>query len=142
MKNLLLIAIIGLTLTVSCVNKEHKENVESEKIELRQLLKTNEYKTTKSGSFFLIAADYHSRETREVSIEVFGKVGEGYRYIKMPLEKVRIIIDSSVSDPYIIIKPRRYYSLDEVLNEGYGAEYYKIFCREEYLPEKLLPIEL
>lgn len=143
MKNLLFLLII---LTTSCGLSESQL---SKKMPLRQLVKTDENNTYKSGGFFLISGTYSEYSRKESFVKVFAKVEGGYRFIKMPMHLIKVFIDNKIKTPYIQIKYR--YSIpenrnrikddDDILKHGY-IEMYHIYCPEIYLPEKLIPIEL
>jgi hypothetical protein len=74
-----------------------------------------------------------------------GKIDDEYRFIQFDFERARIKIDNSVKTPYIVLNYKNYkeLSIDEQLNHmnWYGVTV-TIVCPEQYLPEKLLPIQI
>jgi hypothetical protein len=73
-----------------------------------------------------------------------GKVKDEYRFMQFDFEKVRIKIDNKVTTPYIVLNYRETseMSMDYLLEYGYYVKSVTIVCPEQYLPEKLLPIQI
>jgi hypothetical protein len=117
----------------------------SDKIYLRQLVNTTVSETYTHGSFFLVAGSITSESTTETVIKLMGKIDDEYRFIQFDFERARIKIDNSVKTPYIVLNYKNYkeLSIDEQLNHmnWYGVTV-TIVCPEQYLPEKLLPIQI
>jgi hypothetical protein len=117
----------------------------SDKIYLRQLVNTTVSETYTHGSFFLVAGSITSESTTETVIKLMGKIDDEYRFIQFDFERARIKIDNSVKTPYIVLnyKNDKELSIDEQLNymNWYGVTV-TIVCPEQYLPEKLLPIQI
>jgi hypothetical protein len=117
----------------------------SDKIYLRQLVNTTVSETYTHGSFFLVAGSITSESTTETVIKLMGKIDDEYRFIQFDFERARIKIDNSVKTPYIVLnyKNDKELSIDEQLNHmnWYGVTV-TIVCPEQYLPEKLLPIQI
>jgi hypothetical protein len=135
---LLLIAIVTLS---SCEGPipRHSEN-----IPLRQLVKSETRTTYASASFFLIAGSASSGEYTTTNVKAMGSVNGEYRYLQMEFEKVRIKIDNSVKIPYVILNYNdvSITDTDYLLKYEYHIDSYTIVCPEQYLPERLLPIQL
>jgi hypothetical protein len=140
MKKLLLLLVAVATLMSCDKPKEHQ----SEKIPLRQLVKSETKESYSSASFFLIAGSAHSGTYTDTDIKAMGSVNGEYRYLKMKIEKVRIKIDNSVKIPYVILKYETFDKVDtdQLLMYDYKVDSYTIVCPEQYLPERLLPIVL
>jgi hypothetical protein len=73
-----------------------------------------------------------------------GEVNGEYRFMQFNFELVRIRIDNKVKTPYIVLnyvysEPQ---SIDELLDYSYHMKSVTIVCPEQYLPERLLPIQL
>lgn len=149
MKNLLIIVLLALL--TSC-GKEIDYTFTSDKMELRQLKQSTETTASSSGWYFLVAASYKSEEHVEQVVKVFAKVDGRYRYIEMPLEQIRIVINNDITIPYIeaektvydlyipnIERIKERYTTEKLLNS------YPIFiitCPEQYLPQNLIPLGL
>ena len=127
---------------ISCKEVTYRD-LKSSNLELRQLVKTTEINKSSSGHFFLIAGSYNSKETVNTTVKVFAKVEGRYRIIEMPISMIRIVIDNNLKKPYIQVEYWHHQLVndEEVLN-SVSKNYYVIYCPEQYLPEKLLPIEL
>ncbi len=144
MKKVLLLLII-ITLS-SCSEKDNGyRKRKSSKLELRQLIKETETTKQSNGWFFAIGGGYSNSEYKETVVKVFAKVEGRYRLIEMPISSVRINIDDSLKKPNIEIE----YEDDKIGDEellsdrySYKTKVYIINCSEQYLPEKLLPINL
>jgi len=146
-KIIFLISILALSVLESCTVEHEKPmvNRKSENLYLRQLVKSTNQKTETSGSFFLVAGSYSSNSETKTVVQVFAKIKGEYRFMEIPIEKIRIQIDSSCKIPYVVLnyREREEKSIEDLLNypEWY-IDYYTIICSEEYLPERLLPINL
>jgi len=124
-------------------------------LKLRQLSNTSETEKSADGSAFLFFASYHSKEQNVDYVKVFAEVDGEYRFLEIPMEDIRIKIDSTVKVPYVqieytydainkqqfsstlvceAIKPRNMYARVNIVK-------YIIICPEQYLPERLLPID-
>ncbi len=62
----------------------------------------------------------------------------------MPIEDIRVNINDSIKKPSIEVLYINNEKLrdEELLNVGWISKIYIINCPEQYLPEKLLPINL
>lgn len=142
MKKLLLLSILSLLL-FSCT-KIDQGIKKSSKLELRQLVKETSVNTESSASFFLVTGEYNSSTKEKTTIKVFANVEGRYRIIQMNIKDVRIVIDSTVQTPYIVIEYDESYTVtdEKLVDMSYSRSKYIIYCQEQYLPEKLLPINL
>lgn len=140
MKKIILLLIAIATLS-SC---EKSAPFHSEHIPLRQLIKSETRTTYASASFFLIAGSASSGEYTTTNVKAMGSVNGEYRYLQMEFEKVRIKIDNSVKIPYVILNYTNVSTMDTdyLLKYEYNIDSYTIVCPEQYLPERLLPIQL
>ena len=125
-------------------------------LKLRQLSNTSETEKSADGSAFLFFASYHSEERNVDYVKVFAEVDGEYRFLEIPMEDIRIKIDSTVKVPYVQIK----YTYDAVKQHQFSNTLvceainprnvyaqvnivkYIIICPEQYLPERLLPIDV
>jgi hypothetical protein len=117
----------------------------SDKIYLRQLVNTTVSETYTHGSFFLVAGLITSESTTETVIKLMGKIDDEYRFIQFDFERARIKIDNSVNIPYIVLnyKHNQELPIDEQLTHmNWYDVTVTIVCPEQYLPEKLLPIQI
>lgn len=139
--------ILGLLVVLfmfACQPVEMSKKQHSEKIYLRQLVNRDVTETNTSGSFFLIAGSVHSNTETNTVVKLMGKVKDEYRFIQFDFEKVRIKIDNKVTTPYIVLN----YTDTEILETDYLLKYkgyldsVTIVCAEQYLPERLLPIQI
>jgi|LakMenEpi03Aug12_release.lakeMendotaPanAssembly.Ray.scaffolds.fasta_scaffold361315_3 hypothetical protein len=139
-------------LLISCSDLlDKKFESQTSPLKLRQLGNTNERESTSNGSVALFFAAYHSEEKNVDYIKVFAEVEGAYRFLEIPMERVRVKLDSSSQVPYLLIH-YNYFSQKEMKfsdnnicdNKSYVFDItdYTIVCREEYLPEKLLPINI
>jgi len=128
---------------LSCDSREYK-NYKTDKIYLRQLVKVDKVTKEVSGSYFLVIGSGSYQERTETKIKLMGKVNGYYRLIEFDFVDVRIKIDNSIEDPYLVIKYQSYDKLttNELINENWYTTGYVIVCPEKYLPERLLPISL
>lgn len=147
MKNLLLL-LISIVFLFSCSDDKIKYEKTSN-IKLRQLVNSTETEKTSDGSAFVFFATYHSREEDKDYVKVFAEVDGTYRFIKFPIEDIRIKLDSTVTNPYLIIHYYNYtgkhsdsYILSENSLYDITIDNYTVVCSEKYLPEKLLPIDV
>lgn len=139
-----LLGLLVVLCMISC-NQPVEKIYHSDKIYLRQLVNTTVSETYTHGSFFLVAGSITSESTTETVIKLMGNIDDEYRFIQFDFERARIKIDNSVKTPYIVLnyKNDRELSIDEQLNRmnWYGVTV-TIVCPEQYLPEKLLPIQI
>ena len=142
MKKLLLL-FAAVLLMVGCERVEYK-NYHTDKIYLRQLVNRDVTETHTSGSFFLIAGSVSSESETSTVVKLMGKVKDEYRFMQFDFEKVRIKIDNKVTTPYIVLNYRETseMSIDYLLEYDYYLKSVTIVCPEQYLPEKLLPIQI
>ena len=140
MKKLLLL--FAVLLMVGC-RVEYK-NYHTDKIYLRQLVNRDVTETHTSGSFFLIAGSVSSESETSTVVKLMGKVKDEYRFMQFDFEKVRIKIDNKVTTPYIVLNYRdtSEISVDYLLQYPYYIGSVTIVCPEQYLPERLLPIQI
>lgn len=137
----LLFLLLAITALISC--KEFTPR-HSEHIPLRQLVKSETKKTYATASFFLIAGSASSGTYTTTDVKAMGAVHGEYRYLQMDFKKVRIKIDNSVKIPYVILNYNDVttQNIDYLLRGEYRVDSYTIVCPEQYLPERLLPIQL
>ena len=146
-KILFLLPILALGLLESCTVETGKPPVDrkSENLYLRQLVKSTNQKTEASGSFFIVTGSYKSQTETKTVVQVFAKIKGEYRFIEIPVESIRIQLDSSCKIPYVVLnyRGRDEMSSEDLLNHpGWYINTYTIVCSEKYLPERLLPINL
>jgi hypothetical protein len=141
MKKLLGLLMLGFLF--GCQPIEYKD-LHSERIYLRQLVNRDVTETHTSGSFFLIAASINSESQTNTVVKLMGEVNGEYRFMQFDFTKVRIKIDNKVTTPYIVLN----YNRREKVETDFLLEYYgyinsiTIVCPEQYLPERLLPIQI
>ena len=142
MKKLLLLFFLVL-LTIGCDRVEYKD-YHTDKIYLRQLVNRDVTETHTSGSFFLIAGSVSSESVTSTVVKLMGEVNGEYRFMQFDFEKVRIKIDNKVTTPYIMLNYRdtSETSVDYLLKFPYYIGSVTIVCPEQYLPERLLPIQI
>ena len=152
MKNIILSILISMTL-MSCADNF---NGTTSPLKLRQLSNVSKTEKSADGSAFLFFASYHSEERNTDYVKVFAEVDGEYRFLEIPMEGVRVKIDSTVKVPYVqieytypdysehkfsstqvcdAINPRNIYARVDIVK-------YVIICPEQYLPERLLPIDV
>jgi hypothetical protein len=141
MKKLLLLFVV--LLMVGCDRVEYKD-YHTDKIYLRQLVNRDVTETRTSGSFFLIAGSVSSESVTSTVVKLMGEVNGEYRFMQFDFEKVRIKIDNKVTTPYIMLNYRdtSETSVDYLLKFPYYIGSVTIVCPEQYLPERLLPIQI
>jgi hypothetical protein len=141
MKKLLLL--FSLLLMIGCDRVEYKD-YHTDKIYLRQLVNRDVTETHTSGSFFLIAGSVSSESVTSTVVKLMGEVNGEYRFMQFDFEKVRIKIDNKVTTPYIMLNYRdtSETSVDYLLKFPYYIGSVTIVCPEQYLPERLLPIQI
>lgn len=137
----LLFLLFAVTALISCEGPTPRH---SEHIPLRQLVKSETKETYATASFFLIAGSASSGTYTTTDVKAMGAVHGEYRYLQMDFEKVRIKIDNSVKIPYVILNYEYEHNvdIDYLLKYEYHVDSYTIVCPEQYLPERLLPIQL
>jgi len=139
--------VLGLLVVVLCMigcqSIEYKD-LHSERIYLRQLVNRDVTETHTSGSFFLIAGGINSFTETNTVVKLMGEINGEYRFMQFDFEKVRIKIDNKVTTPYIVLNYRdtSKMSMDYLLKYPYYIESVTIVCPEQYLPERLLPIQI
>jgi hypothetical protein len=133
----------AVLLTIGCSGPQFTTR-HTDKIYLRQLVNRDVTETHSSGAFFLIAGSVSSSTETETVVRVMGEVDGEYRFMQFNFEQVRIRIDNKVKTPYIVLNYFYYepQSIDELLYYSYHFESVTIVCPEQYLPEKLLPIQI
>ena len=136
--------ILLLTFAIFLFACENPSPKYSSVFELRQLVKSTEKGVSSSATFFLIAGSYSSSDYSRTTVKVFAKVDGAYRFIEIPMSKIRIIIDNNIKVPTLQLQLNAMHGFtDEEFLNNYGwLSSYIIRCPEQYLPEKLLPIEL
>lgn len=117
---------------------------QTDKIYLRQLVNRDVTETHTSGAFFLVAGSVNSDSETQTVVKLMGNVNGEYRFMQFDFEKVRIKIDNNVKIPYVVLNYSYYEPLDfdYLLKYSYNTNSVTIVCPEQYLPEKLLPIQL
>ena len=135
--------LVAVLLTIGCNAPEYTTR-HTDKIYLRQLVNRDVTETHSSGAFFLIAGTMNSNSYTETVVKVMGEVNGEYRFMQFNFELVRIRINNNVKTPYIVLnyvyhEPQ---TIDELLDYSYHMKSVTIVCPEQYLPEKLLPIQL
>ncbi len=140
MKKLLLLFLLFL---VGC-NAPVYKIYHTDKIYLRQLVNRDITETHTSAAFFLVAGSMSSESETSTVVKVMGDVNGEYRFMQFDFEKVRIKIDNKVTTPYIVLNyvDDEVKSIDYLLEYGYYVKSVTIVCPEQYLPEKLLPIQI
>jgi hypothetical protein len=141
MKKLLLLFVA--LFMIGCQPREYKD-YHSDKIYLRQLVNRDVTETHTSGSFFLIAGSVSSESETSTVVKLMGKVKDEYRFMQFDFEKVKIKIDNKVTTPYIMLNYRETYEVDMSYLLKYPGyiDSITIVCPEQYLPERLLPIQI
>ena len=116
----------------------------TDKIYLRQLVNRDITETHTSAAFFLVAGSMTSDSETQTVVKVMGDVKGEFRFMQFNFEKVRIKIDNKVTTPYIVLNyvDDEVKSIDYLLEYDYNVKSVTIVCPEQYLPEKLLPIQL
>ena len=139
------IIFIGLMLISLFSCDSGYKNYKTDKIYLRQLVKVDKVTKEASGSYFLVVGSGSYEERTETKIKLMGQVNGYYRLIEFDFVDVRIKVDNSIKNPYLIIKYQSNNKLttNEILNnDNWYPTGYVIVCPEKYLPESLLPISL
>lgn len=128
---------------VGCDRPVYKK-YHSDRIYLRQLVNKDITETHTSGSFFLIAGSINSKSETSTVVKLMGEVNGEYRFMQFDFEKVRIKIDNKVTTPYIVLNYSESYEveIDYLLEYTGYLDNITIVCPEQYLPERLLPIQL
>lgn len=141
MKKLLLLFVA--LLMVGCNMPVYKV-YHTDKIYLRQLVNRDITETHTSAAFFLVAGSMTSDSETQTVVKVMGDIKGEFRFMQFNFEKVRIKIDNKVTTPYIVLNyvDDEVKSIDYLLEYDYNVKSVTIVCPEQYLPEKLLPIQL
>ena len=128
---------------IGCHPRKYKD-YHTDKIYLRQLVNKDVTKNYTSGSFFLVAGSMSSESETSTVVKLMGEVNGEYRFMQFDFEKVRIKIDNKVTTPYIMLNYRETYevSINYLLKYPYYIDSVTIVCPEQYLPERLLPIQI
>lgn len=139
-----LLGLFVVLFMIGCVDVPPEKELHSEKIYLRQLVNKDITETHTSGSFFLVAGSMSSSTESKPVVRVIGNVNGVYRFMEFDLEKVRIKIDNSVKIPYIVLNyfDNKTINTDRLLKHSWYVDSVTIVCPEQYLPEKLLPIQI
>jgi hypothetical protein len=142
MKKVLVLLMLGFL--IGCQGIPPDKDLHSEKIYLRQLVNRNVTETHTSGMFFLVAGSMSSDTETSTVVKLMGEVKGEYRFMQFDFTKVRIRIDNKVTTPYIVLNynNRDVVETDYLLKYPYYIESITIVCPEQYLPEKLLPIQI
>jgi hypothetical protein len=142
MRKIMLVIIIGL-MFIGCDKRVYKQ-YHTNRIYLRQLVNRDVVETHTSGSFFLVAGSVNSDTQTNTVVKLMGEVDGEYRFIQFDFEKVRIKIDNKVTTPYIVLNYSESYEveIDYLLEYTGYLDNITIVCPEQYLPERLLPIQL
>lgn len=118
---------------------------------LRQLVNNTSIEKYERGSFFLVAGSYSKTEKEITKVKMFARVDGSYRLVEVDISEIRIHIDNNIKNPYIKIAVDQYSDMRRVKTDSeavdatvvsYLLKGVHIYCSEELLPEKLLPIEL
>jgi hypothetical protein len=150
MKNIILSIFVCLSF-VACDDPYQDFYEVTSPLKLRQLVNLTETEKSSNGSAFVFFATYHSEEKNVDYVKVFADVDGSYRFLEIPLQKIRVRLDSTVTTPYIEI--HYYYNSYKKLNftnsnicdnnnYWFTIQDYTIVCSEQYLPERLLPIDV
>ena len=128
---------------IGCDKRVYKQ-YHTNRIYLRQLVNRDVVETHTSGSFFLVAGSVNSDTQTNTVVKLMGEVDGEYRFIQFDFEKVRIKIDNKVTTPYIVLNYSESYEveIDYLLEYTGYLDNITIVCPEQYLPERLLPIQL
>ena len=137
-----LLGLFAMLFLFSCAPDYTKRH--TDKIYLRQLVNREVTETHTSAAFFLVAGSMTSDSETQTVVKVMGDVKGEFRFMQFDFEKVRIKIDNNVKTPYIVLNyvDDRDVTIDYLLEYNYYIKSVTIVCPEQYLPEKLLPIQL
>jgi hypothetical protein len=151
MKKIFIMITLSVLLISCSDSSDNYFKSQTSPLKLRQLVNTNERESTSSGNAMLFFASYHSEEKNIDYIKVFAEVEGSYRFLEIPMEKIRVKLDSSSQIPHLLINYNYYrqkekkFSDNDICDDNsyaFNITDYTIVCREEYLPEKLLPINI
>lgn len=136
--------LLALLFMIACQPLPIRKGQHSEKIYLRQLVNRDVIQSNTSGSFFLIAGSINSSSESKTIVKLIGNVNGEYRFIQFDFTKVRIKIDNKVTKPYIVLNYRdsEVIETDMLLKYIGDVDSITIVCAEQYLPERLLPIQI
>lgn len=144
MKRLITVLLVFMSL-VSCEGPQKEKIFHTTKMELRQLVNSVETSKSTQGSFFFVVASVSSSENSTDIIKMFAKIdNKSYKMLVFDLSDVEIVIDNSITKPYVQIEYEDYDKQTDkqtIRSVGYG-DVIRIHCSEKYLPEKLIPIKL
>lgn len=78
--------------------------------------------TSSSGFYFVVIGGYSSNSYESTSIRLyFENCHKEYQFLELPLHKVRIKIDSTVVDPYIVFDNYPSFSMSEGAGNCYSG---------------------
>jgi hypothetical protein len=139
-----LLGLFVVLFMIGCQPLPPEKEQHSEKIYLRQLVNRDITETHTSGSFFLIAGSVSSNSKTTTVVKLMGEIEGEYRFMQFDFEKVRIKIDNKVTTPYIVLNYNHTYEvgINYLLKNLYYIDSVTIVCPEQYLPERLLPIQI
>jgi hypothetical protein len=136
--------LVGLFL-IGCSVEPPYTDRHTDKIQLRQLANKDMTETHTSRSFFLVAGSMSSNSETKTVVKLIGEVDGEYRFMQFDFEKVRIKIDNEIKTPYIVLNyfANKDLSVDRLMDyDNFKVKTVTMVCPEQYLPEKLLPIQL
>jgi hypothetical protein len=142
-----------ILLLIGCMeNSPHIEPpVQIQNYEIRQIIKSvrTVKESNSSGSYFIVAASYSSSGTERVEtrVNMFINGGNGFQFVSIDLENIRIKIDNTLTKPHLSIKTKFSWlpELSELIRiHRVRPEMFTItiHCPEKFLPERLLPLGL
>ena len=132
-----------ILLSVGCNNASRFIDRKTNVFELRQMVQTKETNNYSSASMFFMIGHYSSGTLNILEVKVFAKVNGAYRFLDIPIEKIRIILVDSIKKPTIQFTYHdELRSDDNICDMNYLWKSCIITCSEEYLPERLLPIQI
>lgn len=109
--------------------------------ELRKLNVTDKYTATMHGSYFLIGGSINGKGEQKTMCMFSFKLNDGdYALAELPVTKIRVRFDSTVTVPYVKFKwggvwLTSTYRLDELMKSY--IEYMVLVCREEDYPKDI-----
>ena len=148
MKKILLLVLLCIVLFKSCIQKAPKgKSVTAEIFEgkhlLRKLNKTVTTKSDHSGSYFLIFGQVNATTYKDINITFSWELNDGdYIISEMPIKDVRIRIDSTVTNPYVLFNWNSSYNPIVSRNDinalmRHYINYVVIVCNEEDYPKDI-----
>lgn len=109
--------------------------------ELRKLNVTDKYTATMHGSYFLIGGSISAKGEQKTMCMFSFKLNDGdYALAELPVNKIRVRFDSTVTVPYVKFKwggvwATSTYQLDELMRSY--IQYMVLVCREEDYPKDI-----